>query len=201
MNKKTSTISILLLIFILTISASYAAGENQSNKIKLTIDGQEVEVNGFIVEDKPYVSVEELAKHIGYSAEPSEKSALALVAVEEPQSPATKVKLDFTAEVIVNNSVGNDWSYNVQLNGNTYYSQHNGIELDLDGRDLEFTLYAEEYDTTLPDIGTVVLSVPYADVIKGDPLIFVETVTVKEDSGRYKGNIAEIEFTLILKPL
>ena len=209
MKKQMSVALLLLLMFTVTFPASFAAENNQSNQVTLLIDGQEVQLSGFIIEGKPYVSLEELSKYVGYTVEPSKKSdgelpdesMISLVSNENFTPPVTKVKLDYTTEITENYSVGEDWSYQIELNDNTYYPQHNGVELELDGNDLEFTLYAEEYDTTLPDSGTITFVVPYADIIQGDPLIFVKELTVKEDYGSNKGNIAKIEFTLILKPM
>jgi len=53
----------------------------------------------------------------------------------------------------------------------------------------------------MSDYGSATVTIPYSDLTKNEPLIFTRNIIVRENSGRYSGNTAEVAFTLILKPI
>lgn len=101
-----------------------------------------------------------------------------------------------TAQMLSNNSVGNDWSYTCWVN-NEYIGKGDTIDLTAKS-DSKITLNAtaKEHDK-FPDSGSNTLDIDIKDISTTEKIYKIE-VTVKENRGRYSGNTAKwlFEFTV-----
>lgn len=96
-----------------------------------------------------------------------------------------------------NNHVGNDWSYSRKVN-NTEVDYNSSITLKL-GNSVSICSVAIE-DDSIPDVGSASGSYrPTTDDFRSG-FIVTQTVTVRENRGRYSGNTAGFVFTYEFTP-
>ena len=111
-------------------------------------------------------------------------------ATQKPLENIT-VSISYTAKLTGNNSVGNDWSVSSYCEGNTIVR---GKEQTITVPEI-FTVEckAVERDNS-PDIGYS--DIIFSDLIIGFPETKTVTVYVRENRGRYSGNVATWSFTV-----
>lgn len=94
-------------------------------------------------------------------------------------------KVYIKSKKLHNNSVGSDWVYTYESNGNKIKSGDivNGDEITID-------ITITEMDS-VPDRSTATITIPIFD-----GSIESKTITVRENRGRYAGNTASFEITI-----
>lgn len=119
-----------------------------------------------------------------------------VLAVVSPTSHAAakSVKVTVTlvsAELVENNSVGNEWAIAASANGKSL-DEGSSITLNLKSTDtLKLKAVAEEQDK-IPDVGSQTLNVKVSSITKS--VNKTVEVVVTENRGRYSGNTATWEF-------
>ncbi|MEK4434724.1 MULTISPECIES: hypothetical protein [unclassified Paenibacillus] len=119
-----------------------------------------------------------------------------IFAVCSPTSYAAAKTLKVTvtlvsAELIENNSVGNEWAIGASVNGKNL-KEGSSVTLNLKSTDtLKLKAEAEEQDK-IPDIGSKSANVKVSSFSKSTNKTL--SVVVKENRGRYSGNTATWEF-------
>ncbi len=116
-----------------------------------------------------------------------------------PTQPQTELRyycISYSARLIMNNSVGNEWSYGASFNGE-YISSDSTITATFYGnKDPVIMLVAVESDKAKDDTGRSSIALP--DIAIGEQCTITETVDVRENDGRYSGNLAQWEFTVTI---
>lgn len=110
-------------------------------------------------------------------------------------SATSTITIKFTAAKLVsNNHVGNSWSKTVSACGKNL-SVGGSVKKSMKSTDtLTVMCTATEKDKN-PDIGTATISVKVSALKKGTTT-YTKSITVVENSGRYKGNAAVWKFTV-----
>ena len=99
----------------------------------------------------------------------------------------------YSAELIQNNSVGNDWSFKASING-INVKEGRKIDITATNKDkISFSASAKEHDF-MPETGNGNMSVNIKDVILLENNTYPIEVTVAENIGKYAGNIAKWKF-------
>jgi hypothetical protein len=204
-EKMKSKIFILILaIFMLLpniiFAESVALESTQIKPMTIVIDGKEVILNTITKDGQLFVSMEELAPAIHMELNQGHSKPM-LKSKPIEITTAGKAELSYTAKLISNDSVGDEWSYSIKVNNNTYSSFNEKITIELDGDNIPVEFIASEYDKSKSDIGMNSIVLPYSEIIKGEALTFTKQVVVTENGGRYSGNSAIVEFTLRVNPL
>lgn len=106
----------------------------------------------------------------------------------------TQFKVSIKANCTKNNSVGNDWSKEYSIGGTSIKSGDIVAFNQNDRIEIKTTII--EYDDSNNDIGTekTTYKISSTDISKG--FTITQTIIVKENGGRYKGNTAtwEVEY-------
>lgn len=193
-------LAIVMLLPNIIFAESVALESTQIKPMTIVIDGKEVILNTITKDGQLFVSMEELAPaiHMEFNQDQS-KPMLKTNPIEA--TIARKAELSYTAKLISNDSVGDEWSYSIKVKNNTYSSLNEKIVIELDGDNIPVEFIASEYDKSKSDIGMNSIVLPYSEIIKGEALTFIKQVIVTENGGRYSGNSAIVEFTLTVKPL
>lgn len=106
--------------------------------------------------------------------------------------PTANLMIEYSSSLEYNNSVGNDWSTWLVINGNRQTSAKN-IKIQMENTEtLTITAYADEEDS-VPDRGSTTLNIPVKELKKGINTYTVD-VMVRENRGRYSGNTAKWSF-------
>ena len=112
-----------------------------------------------------------------------------------PQASAKKqYKIKFNAEITKNDSVGDQWTYEVVCNSDKTIQQTETIITISGNEALVLVLSATEYDKNNSDVGSVQVTLP--DIQVGEVSVFTQDVIIRENDGRYKGNTATCTFTI-----
>jgi|GEM_PF-2075243 len=96
-----------------------------------------------------------------------------------------------------NNSVGNDWSTEINVDGQSIKYSDYTVSLKK-GQSITITAKATE-DDSIPDVGRASITLTYDDLIKGKSYTEELSVIVRENRGRYSGNTAEWVFEIDIK--
>ncbi len=143
----------------------------------------ELEVNG-LKDVKDTTSVKE---------ETQEKD----IVVDKTVSHSSGIKLTPSYRIISNNSVGNEWNMRISY-GDEYGDTYSPLEIDSPNGDITIEVVVYEHDDEKSDFGTVEITIPEEDILSGDRIVYSDTMTIMEDGGRYSGNTAEVEYTVVL---
>lgn len=103
------------------------------------------------------------------------------------------VKVTYTATLVSNNHVGEDWnnSYTVTYNGEVYEVPRSGVEIEIEpGDTITMTADIEETDDARPDCASGYWDLTFSDSGLGAYGEETMEITVTEDGGQYKGNTA-----------
>jgi len=113
--------------------------------------------------------------------------------VSAATAKTTKIKVTLVSvELVENNHVGNEWYTEAYVNGKKI-KEGSTVTLNLKSSEsVKLKAYAEEQDK-IPDVGTATLSIKASSISK--TMNKSLTVKVKENRGRYSGNMAEWKFT------
>lgn len=119
---------------------------------------------------------------------------------DEPNEVPPKKKeksyvVSFNAEMVENNSVGDDWSYGMKFNSEEL-EPGDTVVIDAEQTPM-FVIYVSEYDASNSDITE--LTVDFENLELGEEVTRVISVVVTENDGRYKENIAVWDFTVTCK--
>ena len=106
-----------------------------------------------------------------------------------------KYIVTFTAEIVNNNSVGNEWITGIKYESVTIRTG-SSIEVK-SGNNFSFVVFAIEEDDTGDDYGSSVIE--FAQIKVGKTTSQTIIVKVIEDKGKYKGNIAEWVFIVTIE--
>jgi len=193
---------ILLSLPTLTIADTITESTIEPEILTLLIDGKEINVNSISYNGQLFLAIDELAPELNKVFDSSilEKPTLNEVP-KKFESTVTMVNIQISTRVVTNNSIGDEWEYLIKRNGVTYYPHLQYLEMTLEGKDLILELGALEYDSTKSDYGFETVTVPYTDILKREPLTYSKMITVTEESGRYAGNTATIEFNIVVTPM
>lgn len=105
-----------------------------------------------------------------------------------------KLTISYSASLIYNNSVGNEWSTWIEIDGKKLYQGQN-LEIEVSGNDeIVIIAYACE-DDSMPDIGYKQITIPVSEL---NPVqnVYTAEVIVRENGGRYSGNTAKWKFSI-----
>lgn len=95
-------------------------------------------------------------------------------------------KINYRFKLLNNDSVGNDWSNLVYLNGERY---ENGDILELNGSNYATLKVVIQENDNLPDVSSKELNILLSQQESG-----ITRIEVTENRGRYTGNVAVWEF-------
>lgn len=201
---KTKLFILVLAVFMLLpniiFAESVALDSSQIKPTTILIDGKEVVLNTITKDGQLFVSMEELAPAIHMAFNQDEgKPVMETKSVE--QDNISKAELSYSAKLISNDSVGDEWSYSIKVKNNKYSRLNEKVVVELDGDNTSVEFIASEYDKSKSDIGKSSIVLPYSEIIKGETLTYTKQVVVTENGGRYSGNSAIVEFTLTIKSL
>lgn len=120
---------------------------------------------------------------------------------DDTHKKITEIEIFFSTDIIYNNSVGNEWNSYMKHNDKYIFSSYydNVITIS-NNKDIVLDAYVYEYDERSSDYGVSTFVIPYTDIIDGNIHTYTKEITVREDGGRYKGNTARINFTLVITP-
>ena len=105
-----------------------------------------------------------------------------------------KLTISYSASLIYNNSVGNEWSTWIEIDGKKLYQGQN-LEIEVSGNDeIVIIAYACE-DDSMPDIGYKQITIPVSE-LNPDQNVYTAEVIVRENGGRYSGNTAKWKFSI-----
>lgn len=129
-------------------------------------------------------------------------SLLVCILFSAPAQAATATKYTITVtfskvKVVSNKSVGNSWSHVVTAMGKSLTSGKSYKLIKKSTDSFNIVMTSTEKDSK-PDIGTSTLPVKVSSLQTGTTT-FISTVTVVENSGRYKGNKAVWVYTVVVK--
>ena len=127
----------------------------------------------------------------------SANGAKATMSITVSPSPQ-KFKITWSASLVENNHVGNDWSKSFAVNGEAFRSG-NSIILD-PGSSFTVHFYVVERDK-YPDTGSFSETIKYTDNLCKNGYTISRTVSVREDRGRYAGNYAYWNLKITITPI
>lgn len=119
------------------------------------------------------------------------------VPVKVSQAPQ-KFKITWSTSLASNDHVGNSWSYEFKINGESFRS---GSTIVLDPKSSLTIEYRVEEADTYPDIGTYYEKISYSDELCKNGYSISTKVSVKENRGRYSGNYAKWSLTVSITPV
>ena len=100
----------------------------------------------------------------------------------------------YSAKLTQNNSVGNEWGVGLKYNGEIFEGDF--VIQQQKNNELELTAFAIEYDS-LNDYGSQHINFGLLSV--GETKTKQVVVIVRENNGRYTGNVAKWTFTITVK--
>jgi len=112
-----------------------------------------------------------------------------------PKKKEKSYVVSFNAEMVENNSVGDDWSYGMKFNSEEL-EPGDTVVIDAEQTPM-FVIYVSEYDASNSDITE--LTVDFENLELGEEVTRVISVVVTENDGRYKENIAVWDFAVTCK--
>ena len=112
----------------------------------------------------------------------------------EPETPkiSKRYKITYSAKLIENNSLGEDWSYGAKFNDSNIAS-NSTVTAELSAGPT-IVVFATEDDASKDDHKSV--NVTFSDMAIGTSETKTVIVTVTENDGRYSGHTAKWEFTI-----
>ena len=112
---------------------------------------------------------------------------------EIPKDGKMKFTIEFcSANLIQNNSVGNNWSYKSKINGKKIKEGRKIKTIATINDKIGFSVSAKEHDF-IPDTGSGSISVNIMDLKLPEKNTFPIDVTVTENKGMYKGKCSYLE--------
>jgi hypothetical protein len=107
------------------------------------------------------------------------------------------ISLSFSnCKMLSNNHVGNEWSYWITIthNENTYTLLRNQtVELDVGIDDIVYLKATVKEDESVPDYGRQEITLDIDNLLENGSEVIIFKVIVRENRGRYSGNIATWE--------
>ena len=128
------------------------------------------------------------------SSTTSKESEISAVTPELPKESKSYI-ITFSARIMNNNSVGNEWSKGAKFDNNEI-SSGDTISAEL-SKGPVIIVFASEADKSADDYGSK--TVEFSNILIGEEETKIVTVTVIENDGRYSGNSAQWEFTITCK--
>ena len=185
----------LLIFIICSIGLSFSSCNDQQKEELYSIMNQQLVENSYTTETyEKYKSAYNNAESV-YNNYFSSKSKLDSVqselvaAINNLEIASNGIyQINYSFNLIENNSVGNEWEKNFTLN-NTNFNSGNTITMPL-GSVTEAEVSLIENDK-YPDVTSADLLIPLED-----GTIISELVTVTENHGQYKGSIAVWQVTI-----
>lgn len=111
--------------------------------------------------------------------------------------PVTEMEINYKFKMCSNNGVGNDWSYLVLVNDTLLDGSGTAFEAS-PGDEINIYFVVVERDEAQSDIGYCVFARKLLEGDFRDGIEISDYITVREDRGRYSGNVAvfQVESTL-----
>ncbi len=117
------------------------------------------------------------------------------VCIYDSSTPTTDCyyKIDYSAKLISNSHVGDNWSYGLEYN-DIFVEPQAIVTIPVpENRGPRFTIYGIENDTK-DDYGSALITFSHLDIQQSETI--VEQVMIVENEGRYTGHKAYMEFTI-----